>query len=115
MIKRYLITISVLILIPAAAAADIPIPLGTFTSTYDDPLSLVDVGMSLGNSYLQGLDHPGEWVEYTGIECTETAGYKGSLRVRGDADVIFQIGMLVTDEGGQQQLATFSFVGEGLG
>ncbi|MBN1163682.1 MAG: hypothetical protein JXB45_03810 [Candidatus Krumholzibacteriota bacterium] len=113
--RRFLIVWCVLALTPAAAGADIPIVLGTFTSTYDAPLSLVDVGMSIGNSYLQGLDYPGEWVEYTGIECADGGDYKARLRVRGDLDIPYEVGMVVSDAQGQQQLVTFNFIGEGLG
>lgn len=108
------IILACLVALPAYAAqivveAEDYIDFYNYAFTYIGPLP-VGVGSIVT---LQGLDYPGEWVDYT-LPVSAYGSYSYSMICWGDYGVTYTFNLyFIPDSGGDTQVITVSFVGKG--
>ncbi len=105
--------LSTLLFYGDAGAAGISIDATTYTDSLEIGGELPINRHIIG--YLEGLDYPGEWVEYH-FTVTGFGTCSSVIIVRGAEDIEYHLQMTLTaDISGEEQTADFYFTGSGCG
>jgi len=111
-------TLLVLVFPSSSPATTIHIEAEFFTNSHNyagDTLSAVPASSCSGGFLLTGLDHTGEWTEYT-LPVDVAGNYSATMRCRGDFGVPYHFLLVVNSlRSTSSQTVDFSFTGNGYG